>query len=212
MPDAAADSQLRLAQQAMDLATAAAEREADTRRHPSPQQGSGEFQAVMLSLVNELKADSREHRLKLETMLVRLTAGDGRMERIELQGDATRDRLSAIESRIAVVEKTGDDTRNHARGIEMRLTAIEAGTSSGIQKAIHHAVVAAKPVSEKLDKRKDSGVGLTVSTSVLLKLIAGLVTVAGAAVGGYFALRQTQVQAATASTAPAPAPSPVVKP
>jgi hypothetical protein len=214
MGNESTDSQMRLAQQALDIAAAATEAAAErgiTRSHKQPQQGSGEFQAVLLSLVTELKTDSREHRATLQTVLIRLTEGDGRMERIELQGEATRDRLSAIESRIAVVEHTGDDTREHVRKVEMRLAAIEAGSASGIQKAIHNAVAAVKPTSDKIEKKKESGIGLIISNTALLKIVAVIGSVAVAAVGGYFALRQTQVQATSSSSPPPPPPAPAVK-
>ena len=129
------------------------------------------------------------------------------MSRIELQGEAARDRLGAIESRLAVVERTGTDTSSHLRSMELRLSSIEAGNASGIQRAIKAAVdTARKPSSERAEAgKKDTG--LTISTPVMVKILAVLGSIAVTAVGGYFALRQPPAPgAATSATAPTPTP------
>jgi hypothetical protein len=199
--DGDSDAKMRLAERALAVAESATEAAtaSATGRHGVTQgnvTGSGEFQAVLISLVQELKVDSREHRQKLETVLVRLAEGDGRMGRIELQGDATRDRLGAIESRLAVVERTGDETRGHLKGVESRLAGIESGAASGIQKAVKAAVATVtpppQPQSDKHAKAK-SGDGW-ISTGALIKVVgiaAGLLTTV---ITCYFAFRQTQVQ------------------
>jgi chromosome segregation ATPase len=195
-----------LAKQALAVA-AEVVAQADTRRHQQaqhPTTTSGEFQAVIIALVGDLKVDSREHRQKLEDILVRLAEGNGRMDRIETQGVANRDRLTAIESRIATVEHTGTDTSAHLRGVEKRLESIENGNSSGLQKAVKLAVAEAvkpptqetvnKPVTESRQRRGDLGFGLNISNALALKLLAVLGTIATAIIGGYFALREKQVE------------------
>jgi len=71
-----------------------------------PRQTSGEFQAVLLNVLNDVKTDGRENRQKLETVLIRLAEGDGRMERIELQGKTSREHLADIK-----IQLTNFDTR-----------------------------------------------------------------------------------------------------
>lgn len=197
------DSQLRLAEQALAVAAAATAGH-DTRRYQASSPSSGEFQTVLLGLVAELKVDGREHRQKIETVLVRLAEGDGRMDSIVLQGEATRDRLAAIESRLAVVEKTGTDSSGYLRGMEARLIAIEAGEASGIQRAIHTAVTQArKPASERTEAKKD--IGLSLSNAATLKLLTLIGSIVLAAVTGYFALRQPPASPPAPPTAPTPA-------
>jgi hypothetical protein len=143
------------------------------------------------------------------------------MDRIETQGTANRDRLTAIESRIATVEQTGTTTATHLRGVEDRLTSIEAGSSTGIQKAVKAAVADAvkNPSTEVLaaaskpsSRRGDVGFGLNLSNALALKLLAVLGAIATAIIGGYFALREKQVGVQAAVPVAIPVATPPAAP
>lgn len=137
-----------------------------------------EFQGILLGMVNELRTDSREHRNRLEDMRVRLVEGDGRMGRIESQGQENTMRLNSLHE---------------------RLVAIERGSSSGMQRAIKSAVAEAA-ARDGARQQRPAAVLHRLRASILLRLIGAIATVATVGVGGYFTLRQAQ------TTAPPPDP------